>query len=646
MRAIGQISHNIAARAFMAGAALLASATVVTTRAHAKPPEPGLDPHSEELAMVLPRQAFPEGDDIALPKPLSSELDTQIRAIFRLQRQGAFAEAINSTTRLTDSTLLGDIEADRYLNPAYHPGATELREWLKTFPSYADAAAIWARLSALPQRGGPLPPVPAGERLAPDHATIPADPLTHDFTRNPLLDRTLRERTGWGLKGVHSALKLITATPGMTPAYAAQLQAETAQAMLNAGETDFALDIARTGVESSKGNNALAGFVAGLALWQQEQYAQAAPFFERGSHARNATPEMRAACAFWAARAHEKQGSDRARHLWLQHAEAFPSTFYGLLAERILHPASGTTHAKDHTHKINFAPLEASSQPSVPVLTEIDIEAVGATDVGRRVFALLQVGEQERAENTIRRAWPDLRDVTLARSFQLVAETAGLHDLAAEMSDALAAHEAHGKEHDDLPLPLLKPRHGFTMDPALVYALTRLESNFDPQAVSGAGAHGLMQIRPLTADFVTSASATNLNHRFENAATALHDPSLNLEIGQRYVQYLADLTRHTTHLSVRGGDMIRLLASYNAGPSALARWEKAAASSDDPLLFMELIPNMETRDYVHRALSYLWIYASKLKLPTPSLTTLAHNEWPDFADEQALAHTITTRVLH
>ncbi|MCG4257423.1 lytic transglycosylase domain-containing protein [Acetobacter senegalensis] len=645
MRAIGQISHNIAARAFMAGAALLASATVVATRAHAKPPEPGPDTHSEELAMVLPRQAFPEGDDIPLPKPLSPEVDTQIRAIFRLQRQGAFAEAITSTTRLTDSTLLGDIEADRYLNPAYHPGATELRGWLKKYTSYADAAAIWARLAALPQRGGALPPAPAGEHLTPEHATIPADPLTRDYTRNPLLDRTLRERTGWGLKGVHSALKLITATPGMTPAYAAQLQAETAQAMLDAGETDFALDIARTAVESAKGNNALAGFVAGLALWQQEQYAQAAPFFERASHARNATPEMRAACAFWAARAHEKLGSDRARHLWLQHAEAFPNSFYGLLAAHILHPAAGN-HSRDHTHKINFAPLEEASRPSAPVLTEIDIEAVGSTEIGRRVFALLQVGEQERAENTIRRAWPDLRDVTLARSFQLVAESAGLHDLATEMSDALAAHEAHGKEHDDLPLPLLKPRHGFTMDPALVYALTRLESNFDPQAVSGAGAHGLMQIRPLTADFVTSGSSTTISRRFENAATALHDPSLNLEIGQRYVQYLADLTQHNTHLSVRGGDMIRLLASYNAGPSALARWEKAAAASDDPLLFMELIPNTETRDYVHRALSYLWIYASKLKLPTPSLTALTLNKWPDFADEQALAQTLNLRVLH
>ncbi|MGO3518816.1 MAG: lytic transglycosylase domain-containing protein [Acetobacter cibinongensis] len=646
MRAIGHISHQIAAKAFLAGAALLASATVVTTRAHAKPPESGQDTHSEELAMVLPRQAFPDGDDIPLPKPLPPEVSTQIKAIFRLQRQGAFAEAISSSTRLTDATLLGEIEADRYLNPAYHPGATELRAWLKNYSSYADAATIWARLAALPQRGGPLPPAPTGERLAPNHPTIPENPLTHEFTRNPLLDKTLRERTTWGLKGVRSALKLIAATPGITPAYAAQLQAETAQAMLSMGETDFALDIARSGVDHAHGTNALAGFIAGLALWQQERYAQAAPFFEKASHARNATQDLRAACAFWAARAHDKMGRDRTRHLWLQHAEAFPNTFYGILAAHMNHPAKDG-HGKEPLHKINFAPLEApSSTPSAPVLTEIDIEAVGATEVGHRVFALLQVGEQERAENAIRRAWPDLRDVTLARSFQLVAESAGLHDVAAEMSDALATHEAHGQAHDDMPLPLLRPRHGFTMDPALVYALTRLESNFDPKAVSSAGAHGLMQLRPLTADFVISDSPANVTRRFENAANSLHDPSLNLEIGQRYVQYLAERTRINSHLSVRGGDMIRLLASYNAGPSALARWEKEASLSDDPLLFMELLPNTETRDYVHRALSYLWIYAGKLKLPTPSLSTLARNEWPDFADEKAMTHTLNPRLIH
>lgn len=185
MRAIGQIPHQIAAKAILAGAALLASASVVVTRAHAKPPEAGPEPYSEELAMVLPRQAFPEGDDVTLPKPLPPEVATQVRAILRLQQQGAFTEAISSTTHLTDATLLGELQADRYLNPNYHPNATELRNWLKKYTSYADAPAIWARLAALSERGAlchlphrqtiwprPMRPLP----LAHWHRNSPATP--------------------------------------------------------------------------------------------------------------------------------------------------------------------------------------------------------------------------------------------------------------------------------------------------------------------------------------------------------------------------------------------------------------------------------------------------------------------------------------
>ncbi|MBS0980082.1 transglycosylase SLT domain-containing protein [Acetobacter thailandicus] len=637
MRAIGQISNHIAATAILAGAALWAGASVTTTKAHAAPPEPGQDAHSNELAMVMPRQAFNGSDDLPLPKPLSSEASLQIRSIFRLQRQGAFSEAISSSTHLTDTLLLADIEADRYLNPAYHPSVAELRLWLKQYSTHADASAIWDRLAAITQQKSPAPLPPSGKVLS--YAGIPASHVAYDFTRNHLLDRTLRERAGWGIKGVRSALRLIEKTPGMTPAYAAQLKAEAAQAMLAMGNTDVALEIARSGFEQTHNKNALAGFIAGLALWKKDLHAQAVPFFTKATYAENATPAMRAACAFWASRAYKKLGQTHKYHLWLQHAEGFTDTFYGLLASQQLH-ASGGGHDKNYVHKAGLTRALKDSAPSTPVLTEIDLEAVGGTEIGRRVFALLQTGEQERAERTIRRAWADFRDVTLARSFQLVAEAAGLHNLATEMAEAINNREAHTQRNDNTPLPVLKPRNGFTMDPALVYALTRLESNFDAKAVSGSGAHGLMQIMPLTADFIISPSPANITHRFEQAVDTLHDPSLNLEIGQRYVHYLADLTQHTTQQpGLQGGDMIRLLASYNTGPAALAKWERdSAVSSEDPFLYMELLPNAETREYVHRALSYLWIYASKMNLPKPSLQALAHNQWPDFAEETALAN--------
>src|ERR1700712_3538013 len=74
--------------------------------------------------------------------------------------------------------------------------------------------------------------------------------------------------------------------------------------------------------------------------------------------------------------------------------------------------------------------------------------------------------------------------------------------------------------------PPCRPAGGFRMDPAMVYALTRLESNFDPDAVSGAGARGLMQIMPVTAQYVAGTAVCSAS-----VARRLHDPATNLSLG-------------------------------------------------------------------------------------------------------------------
>jgi soluble lytic murein transglycosylase-like protein len=107
-------------------------------------------------------------------------------------------------------------------------------------------------------------------------------------------------------------------------------------------------------------------------------------------------------------------------------------------------------------------------------------------------------------------------------------------------------------------------------------------------------------------------------------ARRLHDPATNLSLGQSYVMYLA---KH----EVVNGDLIRLLGSYNAGPTSFARMASGIPNSDDPLLFIESIPNDETRGFVPRALAYTWIYAARLRLPAPSLDALSAGAWPAFA---------------
>jgi soluble lytic murein transglycosylase-like protein len=237
---------------------------------------------------------------------------------------------------------------------------------------------------------------------------------------------------------------------------------------------------------------------------------------------------------------------------------------------------------------------------------------------------LLQVGQPQRAEAELRLLWPEVRNTPpLARAVMLVAERAGLYDLAAQLADLLQASDGRPREATRFRVPRLRPEGGFRVDPALVYALARTESNFDTTMVSPAGARGILQILPETASFITAGNRGDSESRTARLSHDLHDPSVNLDVGQRYVSYLS------AHGAI-DGDLIRLLVAYNAGPGNLIRWQAGILDMGDPFMFIEAIPSDETRAFVPRVLAYTWIFADRLHLPTPSLTDLAHGDWPRY----------------
>ena len=425
------------------------------------------------------------------------------------------------------------------------------------------------------------------------------------YARRPELDALVIARAEAG--ETPAALRLIAGTRGIPAVYGAALRAEVARILFTQGRDVAALAVGQDAMSRSGGKVGAGAYVAGLAAWRLGRTSEAAGLFEAASRASLMPASTRAGAAFWAARAHLALGDVGGYRPWMLRAAAAKRTFYGLLAARRL-GLGGWTPAVDGVGE--------------ETLGEADVEAIAAMPAGRRAFALLQVGQDARAEAALRQMWPAAQgDRALCRSIMLVAQAAGLADLASQTASILEI--ADGQPHDTarFPVPHLTPLGGFSVDPALVYALTRLESNFDASAVSGAGAHGLMQLMPVTAGFVSGHP-----DRFTGAPSRLHNPSVNLELGQRYVEYLAG------NANVEG-DLIRLLASYNAGPNRVGDW----SIGEDPLLFMEAVPNTETRGFVHRALTYLWIYGGRLGLPSPSLDALAADIWPSYAPEVALA---------
>jgi soluble lytic murein transglycosylase len=76
------------------------------------------------------------------------------------------------------------------------------------------------------------------------------------------------------------------------------------------------------------------------------------------------------------------------------------------------------------------------------------------------------------------------------------------------------------------------------------------------------------------------------------------------------------------------GDLIRLLAGYGQGQGGLRKWVDAVRDGGDPLMFVEAIPNANTRTYIEDALVYSWHYAAQLHLPASSLDALAAGRYP------------------
>jgi len=563
-------------------------------------PPPAQAQRADQTASGAPSAPVPGAGAETLPRPLAAADAARLARIFRLQAEGDIAAAVAEHAALHDRRLDGHILADRWLRAGVAPRLEELRDWLARHADHPDAPRIQALLAA---RGGAAPPAPAEAALPEDGEAIPEErePPARGFVRNPALDRTVRERAFAG--DTEGALDLIRRTRGMTPAYAAALRAEVALALFRRGEDAAAFRLASEVARSGRERTGRAAFAAGLAAWGLGRHGVALAYFEAAARAEAGSAAARASAAFWTARAAVRAHHPQLYVPWMLQAAQEPRTFHGLLARRALGLAPG------------FAWYGEAAEEGAAALME--------TAGGWRALALLQIGQNGRAEAELRALWPAARgNAALLRAMLAVASRAGMTHLGAQLAGLAQGADGRPRDLARFPLPRLEPARGFSVDPALVYALARQESNFDPAAVSRAGARGLLQVMPATAAHV----ANDPSFRGEGAAR-LHDPALSLEIGQRYLLHLA---RH----EAVGGDLIRLLAAYNAGPGNLARWLPATRHRDDPFLFIEAIPLEETRQHVQRVLAYSWIYASRLGLPAPSLEALARGEFPRFGAEE------------
>jgi soluble lytic murein transglycosylase len=324
----------------------------------------------------------------------------------------------------------------------------------------------------------------------------------------------------------------------------------------------------------------LGGFIA---LRLIKDPAASLPWFERLA-ANVSRPISKSRAEYWLGRAHEAMGEKDQAIAHYRQAARYPDTFYGQLAlarsdsEPLLKVMDSGVSAADKS-EIENDPL----MPQIRVLADLGL----ANDL--RLFAEADT----KAIVTPQRL----------KTFMEALTQWGYPEIALR----LAKNASYGGlalldySHPVISLPAYKGS-GPAPDPSIVLGLIRQETEFDPYAVSPAGARGLMQLM-----LPTAKKTARIAHLPYRPGDLLTNRDYNLQLG---------MIEFAGHLNYWNGSLVLAAAGYNAGDTNARRWVAAIGDprdgTVDPIDFIEQIPFGETRNYVQRVLENVEIYRDRL----------------------------------
>jgi peptidoglycan lytic transglycosylase len=346
-----------------------------------------------------------------------------------------------------------------------------------------------------------------------------------------------------------------------------------------------------------------AAWVSGLASWRLGDYNSASADFQQAAQVADQR-ELREGGYYWAARAEQAAGRPASVERLLKAAAMAPESpesFYGLLARETL---GMTTRLGADPFIGNDPPVER--YPNVQRATELArIGEPGLAEAMLRHQALIGAPSEHHAL------------IQVAKRLDLPATQLWLAKY--------GQYGARADATDRYPNPHWTPVNGWRVDPALAFGHIVQESSFRRSAVSTAGAVGLMQVLPITAQQMSRSTGVPYTR------SSLTDPRYNLEFGQSFIERMR-------RDSSTAGQLPRVIASYNAGPLPVGRWARIN-DRGDPLLWIESIPYWETRYYVPSVLRNMWVYQGLNNEDTTTLKAMAQHHWPTFP-------TSMTRLSH
>ncbi|MGX7951772.1 lytic transglycosylase domain-containing protein [Tsuneonella sp. HG249] len=313
------------------------------------------------------------------------------------------------------------------------------------------------------------------------------------------------------------------------------------------------------------------------ALWSMGDAARAAPLFWRYGNAAR-TPQTRSKGFYWAGNAAARAGNAVEANRYFEMAAKYPEYFYGQLAlERLGRPLPPLKQAALPTP----TPQQAAAFATSPLAQAIRATARNGTDWRTRRYFFVALAEQAR----------DAVELSLAAN---LANELGLPELAVVIGRVAPEKDLNGFTTVGFPVVQTPAGADYTM----VHAIARQESEFDRNRVSHAGARGVMQLMPGTAQ--EQAGKMGMAYMSYNLTA---DPQYNIQLGDGYFARMMDYY---------GGSYPLAVAAYNAGAGNVNKWLRAngdpRTGAVDWLRWIEEIPIFETRNYVARVIENAVVY--------------------------------------
>ena len=534
---------------------------------------------------------------------LSEENASIYKEIFSLQSKEKILDAQKKEKELTDDILLNEVLLQRYTSKTYRTKGKEVSNWLEKYFNMPGADRMYklSKIKKTSARSPKIPPIIAGKfSESPQSEVLIEKKYSKDIEKRINLFKKYLKKGN--TKNARSVLEETYFRKKMNDTDFGRLAGRLSFVYYTNGEFELSK---KWGFIASDAKSEYGLWTMGLLYYKEEKYSESQKYFADILNLKHINNARKLEAAFWAGKAADMAGNHRtAKKFWKISAKQ-PMTFYGALSIAML----------GDTPSYEFFEQD---------LREKDIEVIKPFKYGKRGLALLQIGENAKAENYLKLLITESATDKLLHAVHAVATSYKLSNLALHVAGVIKERGILEIDNNivystQYPLPYWEPLGGWSIDRALLFAIIKQESSFKRNAKSVAGANGLMQLMPKTAKLVAR------HNKIQFSKLDILKPEHNVYLGQ---QHIVDLLSH----QYIKNNIIKMLVSYNAGMGMLIKFDKNF-KLDDPLLFIESFPAFETRKYIKYVMSNLWLYRARLDQPLNTIEDLAKGDWPLYSSE-------------